>query len=86
MVSYLYGVRFNVDAIAKLCQKHDILLVEDIAEDYRGPKENGHPEAALSVFSFGTIKIDTAFGGGIGVVRNQPDLYNRMMQAQFAYP
>lgn len=29
----------------------------------------------MSVFSFGTIKIDTAFGGAIGVVRNNHRLY-----------
>ncbi len=86
MVSYLYGVRYDITAIIELCNKYGVIVVEDIAEDYRGPKENGHPDAALSLFSFGTIKIDTGLGGGVGVIRRNEPLYLKMKKGSDAYP
>lgn len=80
MVSYIFGVRYDITKIVELCNSRGIVVVEDIAEDYRGPKESGHPGAALSLFSFGTIKIDTAFGCSVGVVRNCNDVYEKMKQ------
>jgi perosamine synthetase len=41
--------------------------------------------ADLSVFSFGSIKTNTAFGGGISIIRN-PELYKKMIAFHDKYP
>lgn len=40
----------------------------------------------MSLFSFGTIKIDTAFGCAVGVVRNNHEIYEKMQRDQKSYP
>lgn len=43
------------------------MLVEDLAEGFASVNENGNPMADLSLFSFGTIKTLSAFGGSLTV-------------------
>lgn len=67
-------------------KEHNIDVLEDVAESFEGPQSNGTPGATLTMFSFGAIKIQTCIYGGIGVVRDDDDLYNRMKTIQDAYP
>lgn len=46
----------------------------------------GHPEADVSLFSFGSIKYNTALGGCLAVVRNDDVLYRKMKHIQDQYP
>ena len=41
--------------------------------------------ADLSCFSFGSIKTNTAFGGGITIIRND-ELYKKIMAIHDKYP
>ena len=77
MVSYVYGANFNIDKIIQLAKKHNLVLIEDLAETFSNTKYNGnpwkfyhllnfvkgHPDADISFFSFGTIKYNTALNG-----------------------
>ena len=47
-----------------------------MAESFKGNKFTGNLLADFSLFSFGTIKTTTAFGGAILVVRNNPKKFN----------
>ena len=77
-MSYLYGAIFNIDDIIKLAKEHNLYVIEDCAESFYDTKNNGdfsikyfqelnhlkgNPNADLSFFSFGSIKLNTAFGG-----------------------
>jgi len=46
----------------------------------------GHPEADCSLFSFGSIKINTAMAGCLNIVRNDDVLYRKMKHIQDQYP
>ena len=62
----LYGQPCDYDAIAAVCARHDVLLLQDAAEalgaSYRGRPVGG--QGALAVFSFNGNKIITTSGGG----------------------
>ncbi len=45
----------------------------------------GHPQADVSLFSFGTIKTQTALGGGVLLLRDA-NLCQRLKECQAAYP
>ena len=100
MISYVFGVTYPIDDIIKLCKKHNIYVIEDLAETFHSLKFNGlfaslvfvcnyvlgHPDADISLFSFGSIKYNTAFGGCLNVVRNDDVLYRKMKYIQDQYP
>jgi perosamine synthetase len=70
LVAQIYGRQFPLDAFVDVARRHRLPLIEDLAESYAGPGFTGSPDAHLSLFSFGPIKYNTAFGGGIAVVRD----------------
>lgn len=85
MVSYIYGVKYNIDQIIQFCKEKGILVVEDIAESYTGPKYTGNPDAIMSLFSFGSIKRFTAFGGALSFIRD-PEIFKKMEAIHDSYP
>jgi dTDP-4-amino-4,6-dideoxygalactose transaminase len=63
----LYGQCCDYDALQEVCERHDVVLVQDAAESlgatYRGAPAGG--QGALAVFSFNGNKIITTSGGGM---------------------
>jgi dTDP-4-amino-4,6-dideoxygalactose transaminase len=63
---HLYGMPFKVDEITAICQKHDVMLIEDAAEalgsTYKGQKAGTFGE--FGILSFNGNKIITTSGGG----------------------
>lgn len=74
LVAHLFGTRQPLDAIADFAQEHGLLLAEDCAQAFVGRDFTGHPEADVSMFSFGPIKTATALGGGVLRVRDAKTL------------
>jgi perosamine synthetase len=70
LVAHLFGTRQPLEAIVDFAQEHGLLLVEDCAQAFIGREFMGHPEADVSMFSFGPIKTVTALGGGLLRVRS----------------
>lgn len=66
--THLYGARLDVGEALALAREHGVHFIDDCAEVYVGPEWTGHPEADLTLFSFGVIKTATAFGGGLARV------------------
>jgi perosamine synthetase len=60
-------------------------LVEDCAQGFSSPADHGSRAADISLFSFGTIKTMTAFGGALAVVRN-PSVLRRMRATHARWP
>ena len=67
-------------------KERGIDVLEDVAESFVGPQWNGTPGVTLTMFSFGAIKIQTCVYGGIGVIREDDNLFNQMKEVQDSYP
>jgi dTDP-4-amino-4,6-dideoxygalactose transaminase len=68
----LYGQCCDYDALAEVCARRGVTLVQDAAESvgsvYRGAPAGG--QGALTAFSFNGNKVITTSGGGMLVSRN----------------
>ena len=73
VIAHLFGVRVDLSSIADLADEHGILLIEDCAQAWVGESWSGNHRAAVSMFSFGPIKTNTALGGAVLQIRS-PDL------------
>ncbi len=56
-------------------------MIEDLAETFSGLTHIGDPLSDLSFLSFGSIKVATAFGGGVARVRDRA-VWERMASSQ----
>lgn len=86
MISYVYGVTFDSQAIIDWAHSHNIVVIEDMAESFKGNRATGNLDADFSLFSFGTIKTCTAFGGSIMVVRNNQQKFQQLTEMYEKYP
>ncbi|MCC7085807.1 MAG: DegT/DnrJ/EryC1/StrS family aminotransferase [Pirellulales bacterium] len=85
LVAHLFGTRQGLDAVIEIARRHDLLVAEDCAQAFVGRQFTGHPQADLSMFSFGPIKTATALAGALLNVRN-PAVRERMRRIQATYP
>lgn len=70
VVAHLFGGRIPMEPILETAREHNLLVIEDCAQAFTGTGYSGHPEADVSMFSFGSIKTATAMGGGVLMVRD----------------
>ena len=70
VLAHLMGGRFDLDEIAELARRYHLMLIEDCAQSYVGNRHQGSPMANVSMFSFGSIKTNTALGGAVMVIRD----------------
>lgn len=85
LVAHLFGGRVDLGPVIRFCAEHGLPLVEDCAQAFAGPAEVGRPEADVSMYSFGTLKTATAFGGALLRVRDNEVLV-RMRAVAADYP
>lgn len=86
MFCYLFGVKFDIKPIIPFLRERNIDILEDCAESFSGPLDfNGTDGATLTMFSFGAIKIQTCVYGGVGIIRDDEQLYNDMKAIQDNY-
>lgn len=73
IVVHLYGIPAKMDEIMKICQKHNVPILEDAAESL-GASINGKQTGTFGkfgAFSFNGNKIITTSGGGMLVSDNE---------------
>ncbi len=85
VVAHLFGAHLDLGGLFALARRHGLIVVEDCAQAFCGRAYAGHPDADISMFSFGPIKTATALGGGLLKVRD-PVLRARMRDIQSGYP
>jgi perosamine synthetase len=85
VVAHLFGSRMPMEPLATLARRHELLLVEDCAQAYRGDGYRGSPLSDVALFSFGPIKTSTALGGALVWIRDAR-LAARMRDRQAALP
>lgn len=85
VVAHLMGGRNQIEGLARLARDNNLMLIEDCAQAWVGKSWQGSPEAEVSLFSFGSIKTNTALGGGIMKVRNEK-LLLRLKKQHSSWP
>lgn len=85
VVAHLFGSRIDLGPLFAVARKHGLIIVEDCAQAFCGRGYRGHPDADLSMFSFGPLKTATALGGALIRVHD-PALRARMRVIQSTYP
>jgi dTDP-4-amino-4,6-dideoxygalactose transaminase len=84
LIAHLFGRRADLDEIAALAERHNLLLVEDCAQTFSGRSFTAHAASDAALFSFGPIKTATALGGAVVRVKDRI-LAERMRALQEAY-
>lgn len=85
LVAHLFGGRAKLGPLLAFAERRGLLVIEDCAQAFAGSDFSGHPEANVSMFSFGPIKTATALGGAVLNVRD-PRVLARMRELHAAYP
>ncbi len=85
VVAHLFGGRIDLTAVREVARRHELPIVEDLAQAFVGPESQGHPASALWLFSFGSIKTATALGGALVRVR-EPAIARRMEELHSSWP
>ena len=85
VVAHLFGAIPNMDAVIEFAHQHDLFVIEDCAQAWRGRDYLGHPQADATLFSFGAIKTATACGAAIYHVRDAK-IAAAMRDRQSQYP
>lgn len=84
LIAHLFGATPRLDEHIAAARAHRLLFIEDCAQAFRGRDYAGHPDADVSLFSFGTIKTASALGGALARVRN-PELLAAMRERHARY-
>ena len=74
LLAHLFGHRYELAGALRLARDHDLDVIEDCAQAWRGAGWLGNAKATASLFSFGPTKNCTALGGGVLRVRRRDDL------------
>ena len=85
VLTHPFGARLDIAPAIALARARGIAVVEDCAQAYRGPAWTGHPDADLTLFSFGPMKTATALGGAVAHVRD-PETLERMRRQRAREP
>jgi perosamine synthetase len=85
LVAHLFGARVPLAPILEIARRHGLPVIEDLAQGFSGPDENGDPKSNVAMFSFGTIKTATALGGALLRIRD-PELRIKMKRIAGDYP
>lgn len=82
VVAHLLGGRLPTSKISLIAKKYGLLLIEDFAQSYKGQLISS---GDVAMFSFGTIKTNTALGGAIMVIADSK-LREKMVSRQNQWP
>ena len=85
LLAHIYGTWFYMDPFVDLARKHKLTMIEDAAEGFCGLDYFGHPKADVTLFSFGSIKFYTSFGGAIAKIADS-DIFQKMIDLHVTYP
>jgi dTDP-4-amino-4,6-dideoxygalactose transaminase len=85
LVAHIFGSRMPLDEVVAIARDHSLPLFEDCAQANDGSSWRGHAGATVSMFSFGSIKRQTALGGGLLRFKDSA-LADQVRQRQATYP
>lgn len=66
LVAHIFGTLLPLDDVLEVARANNLLVVEDCAQAFAGRTHyTGDARTDVSMFSFGTIKTATSFGGAL---------------------
>jgi len=72
LFAFIYGVTYDIAPYAEFLKSEGIEIIEDCAQSWSSLESfRGSPHSIFTMFSFGTIKLNTAFFGAVTIVRDQ---------------
>ena len=70
LFAYIFGVTYDIAPYVEILNAACIEIIEDCAQSWRSlDKFRGSDFATMTMFSFGLIKFNTAFYGGVTIIR-----------------
>jgi dTDP-4-amino-4,6-dideoxygalactose transaminase len=85
VIAHLFGACVPLEPYLALARERGWVLLEDCAQSFTGADSKGHPQADVSMFSFGPIKTAAALAGGVVCVKD-PRILAEMRAREAAYP
>uniref|UniRef100_K3WUU4 DegT/DnrJ/EryC1/StrS aminotransferase family protein n=1 Tax=Globisporangium ultimum (strain ATCC 200006 / CBS 805.95 / DAOM BR144) TaxID=431595 RepID=K3WUU4_GLOUD len=85
LIAHIFGSRFSLDPVLDFAEANDLMVIEDCAQAFSGMTYTGDHRADVSMFSFGSIKTATSFGGALIRVNNLMIL-EEMKRRERRYP
>ena len=93
--AFIWGVTYDLKPYYEFLKSRNIDIIEDCAESFKSLDVfRGSPCATMTMFSFGTIKCNTAFYGAVSIIREgnnfsslpeTANLYAKMASIQDSY-
>ena len=78
LFGHVFGITYDPAPYAEFLQGRNIDIIEDCAQSFKSLDVfRGSPLATMTMFSFGTIKHNTAFYGAVTIIREPPNLAKR---------
>ncbi|WP_165851986.1 aminotransferase class V-fold PLP-dependent enzyme [Mucilaginibacter terrenus] len=85
LLSHLFGALMDTTKIAALAKQRGLLLIEDCAQAFGGYYGDNVSNAAITMFSFGLIKTNTAVSGAVIQIRD-PNLLQKVINLSNSLP
>ena len=78
LFGYLFGITYDPTPFVDFLRDRNIDIIEDCAQSFKSLDiYRGSPLATMTMFSFGTVKHNTAFYGAVTIIREGPNLAKR---------
>ncbi len=87
LVQHTFGIPTDMNAIAEIARRHDLLVIEDCAHSF-GSRLHGQLLGIfgdVAIFSFGRDKALSSVFGGVAITR-RPDVHDRLRSLQKKAP
>ena len=78
LFGYLFGITYDPTPFVDFLKHRNIDIIEDCAQSFKSlDVYRGSPLATMTMFSFGTVKHNTAFYGAVTIIREGLNLANQ---------
>lgn len=70
LFAFIWGITYDIAPYSDFLHSQGIEVIEDCAQSWKGlDTYRGSPHSVMTMFSFGSIKFNTAFFGAVAIVK-----------------
>lgn len=78
--THLIGRIYSIEPYKEVLQRHNIEVIEDMAQSFYKPTQSLSSYCKLRYYSLGMIKNHTTMVGGVTLIQGDDALYEKMCQ------